>query len=68
MPTHTHYIRDALHYREVVERMVGVKRELWIGTADIKDVYVKKGRKVVPLLGVLASQLARGVNVRLIYA
>ena len=68
MPTNTHYICDELHYREVVERMVGVKRELWIGTADIKDVYVKKGRKAVPLLGVLASLLERGVNVRLIHA
>ena len=68
MPSNTHYICDDLHYREVVERMVGVKRELWIGTADIKDVYVKKGRKVVPLLGVRASLLERGVNVRLIHA
>lgn len=57
MPTNTHFISDELHYREVVERMVGVNRELWIGTADIKDVYVKKGRKTVPLLGVLASLL-----------
>lgn len=31
-------------------------------------MYVKKGRKVVPLLGMLASQLARGVDVRLIHA
>ncbi len=68
MHNNTHYICDELHYREVVERMVGVKRELWIGTADIKDVYVKKGRKAVPLLGVLASLLERGVNVRLIHA
>lgn len=66
--SNTHYISDELHYREVVERMVGVKRELWIGTADIKDVYVKKGRKALPLLGVLASLLERGVNVRLIHA
>lgn len=42
--------------------------ELWIGAADVKDVYVKKGWKEVPLLGMLASQLARGVDVRLIHA
>lgn len=34
----TQYISDAAHYREVVSRMVGVRRELWIGTADIKAV------------------------------
>lgn len=33
-----------------------------------KDVYVKKGRKEVPMLGMLASQLERGVDVRLIHA
>lgn len=31
-------------------------------------MYVKKGRKAVPLLGMLASQLERGVDVRLIHA
>ena len=31
-------------------------------------MYVKKGRKVVPLLGVLASLLERGVDMRLIHA
>lgn len=65
----TQYISDAAHYREVVSRMVGVRRELWIGTADIKDVYVKQGAgQGMPLLGVLAGLLQRGVNVRLIHA
>lgn len=33
-----------------------------------KDVYVKKGRKAVPLLEVLATLLEREVNVRLVHA
>lgn len=28
------YIRDELHYTEVVERIRQVERYLWIGTAD----------------------------------
>lgn len=32
--------------------MGAVKRELWVGTADIKDVYIQQGRgEAVPLLG-----------------
>lgn len=65
----TRYIADEAHYNEVLARMGEVKRELWVGTADIKDVYIKQGRgEAAPLLGVWAELLERGVNVRLIHA
>ena len=41
---------------------------MWIGTADIKDLYVKQGRYAVPFLEVLAELLQRDVEVRLIHA
>lgn len=48
----TQYIADEAHYKEVIARMGAVKRELWVGTADIKDVYIKQGRgEAAPLLG-----------------
>ncbi|MDD5951378.1 MAG: phospholipase D family protein [Bacteroidales bacterium] len=68
MSSLTQYIADDAHYREVVSRMAGVKRELWIGTADVKDLYIKRGKESVPLLALLAKLLERGVNVRLIHA
>ncbi len=61
----TSYISNEEHYTRVIKRMAGVKRVLWIGTADLKDVYMQGGR---PLLGLLAELLERGVNVRLIHA
>jgi phosphatidylserine/phosphatidylglycerophosphate/cardiolipin synthase-like enzyme len=45
-----------------------VKRLLWIGTADIKDLYVKKGNDTEPFLKILAELIKRGVEVRLIHA
>lgn len=64
----TRYIADEAHYNEVIARMGEVKRELWAGTADIKDVYIKQGRgEAAPLLGLWAELLERGVNVRLIH-
>ncbi len=64
----TKYISNEQHYSEVVARIANVRNTLWIGTADIKDLYVKQGSETVPLLGQIASLLKRGVCVRLIHA
>lgn len=44
------------------------RRFLWIGTADIKDLYVSKGNKMVPFLELLSDLLDKGVEIRLVYA
>ncbi len=62
------YVADVEHYNEVLARIAGVKSRLWIGTADIKDLYVKRGEKSVPFLGVIDRLLHKGVEVRLIHA
>ena len=65
----TTFISNSDHYSQVVERMQNVKKLLWIGTSDIKDLYVQgDGGSVIPLLGVLADLVRRGVEVRLIHA
>ena len=68
MPTFTKYIQNEEHYSEVISRIATVRETLWIGTADIKDVYVKQNGDSIPLLGQLAGLLKRGVGVRLIHA
>lgn len=35
------YIADTAHYNEVLSRVARIRHSLWIGTADIKDLYVK---------------------------
>ena len=35
------YITNTDHYKEVLSRVQSVKQTLWIGTADIKDLYVE---------------------------
>ena len=62
------YIQDEDHYGKVIEKAASVKKSLWIGTADIKDLHVKVGNTSEPFLGVLAELLKRGVEVRLIHA
>lgn len=68
MSSFTQYIADEQHYTEVISRIATVRKTLWIGTADIKDLYVKQGSVTIPLLGQLAGLLKRGIEVRLIHA
>ena len=58
------YLADASHFKEVIARVPDVHKTLWIGTADIKDLYV--GER--PFLGVLADLISKGREVRLIHA
>lgn len=64
----TRYIRDEEHYAEVLLRAREAKKTLWIGTADLKDVFVMRGKRARPFLGELAELIERGVSVRLIHA
>ena len=58
------YIADENHYKEVLSLVAKAKRTVWIGTADIKDLYVDDK----PFLALVASLLKKGVEVRLIHA
>lgn len=58
------YIQNEEHYKEVLSKASKVKEALWIGTADIKDLYVGDE----PFLGVLAELVKKGIDVRLIHA
>ena len=62
------YISRTDLYNRVLARIASVKRSLWIGTADIKDLYVKVGTGTKPFLAVLAQLVRMGVEVRLIHA
>lgn len=62
------FISDISHYDIVLNLATQAKSSLWIGTADIKDLYVIQGRVEKPFLGILAELIGRGVEVRLIHA
>lgn len=62
------YISNTDHCKEVLSRVQSVKHLLWIGTADIKDLYVEVGKEKKPFLALIALLILRGVKVRLIHA
>lgn len=62
------YISDREHYEKVIEKIRGAKSILWIGTADIKDLHISKGKDSEPFLSLLSRLLKAGVEIRLIHA
>ena len=62
------YIADRQHYTQVLARCEAVRHDLWIATADLKDLYVSRGPKAVPFLAIIDTLLRRGVDVRLLHA
>ncbi len=62
------YISNTNHYNEVLSRVQSVKHIFWIGTADIKDLYVEVGKEKMPFLALIAQLIRKGVEVRLIHA
>ena len=64
----TTLITDTAHYTSVLDLAAKAQRSLWIGTADIKDLYILQEKTEKPFLGVLADLLGKGVEVRLIHA
>ena len=49
------YVSNSAHYKEVLSRVQSVKHMLWIGTADIKDLYVEIGKEKKPFLALIAQ-------------
>ena len=62
------FISDTEHYSSVLDLVTKAREMVWIGTADIKDLYVVQGKMEKPFLGVLSDLIGKGVEVRLIHA
>ena len=62
------YVQNEQHYTLLADEASKVKHTLWIGTADLKDLYVKQGRLAVPFLALLDRKVKEGVSVRLLHA
>jgi len=52
----------------IQEKIPQTKKFLWIATADIKDLHVKKGSKMVPFLEILSDLIDKNILIRLIHA
>lgn len=61
-------LNEHIHQKIIVEMLPRTQRFLWIVTADIKDLHIRKGRRYVPLLSTLADMIEDGIAIRLFHA
>ena len=57
------YIKDEQHYTLLMDEIAKVKHTLWMGTADLKDLYVKLGNSSKPFLSLLEQKIRKGVSI-----
>ena len=62
------FISDIEHYDIVLNLAAKAHRTLWIGTADIKALYVIRNGVNLPFLAILSELIGKGVKIRLIHA
>ena len=62
------YITNEEHYKLLIDQVSKVKHTLWMGTADLKDLYIKKQNTAIPFLALLEQKVKQGVSIRLLHA
>lgn len=65
---HRLIFNEDIHSEVILEMVANAEEFVWIVTADIKDMHIKKGRRYVPFLDMLADLVSKGVSIRLIHA
>lgn len=61
-------LNEEIYRRVILEAVPEAKKFLWIVTADLKDMYVEKGRRHVPFIEIMRDLVEEGVAVRLMHA
>ncbi len=59
---------EEIYKKVLLEKVPAVKSFLWLATADLKDLHIKRGRKYIPFLQLISELLDKEVSVRLIHA
>lgn len=63
------YIQNRDHYLHITTGIIPkAKSSLWIATADIKDLYIKRNNDFVPFLALLSELVEREIPIRLLFA
>jgi phosphatidylserine/phosphatidylglycerophosphate/cardiolipin synthase-like enzyme len=57
-----------IYEKVIMEAALTAQRFLWLGTSDLKDMYVGQRGRMVPFLEKLSDLVSQGVAIRLIHA
>jgi phosphatidylserine/phosphatidylglycerophosphate/cardiolipin synthase-like enzyme len=56
-----------LHQRVILEGMLKAERFVWMATANLKDMHIKKAGRFRPILEVLEELALRGISFRIVH-
>ena len=68
METFSFITNREIYEKVILEAVPQSRRFLWVATADLKDLYAAKGRRMVPFLEILSDLVSAGVSIRLLHA
>ena len=57
-----------LHRVVIEEHLLSARAQVWIATADLKDMHIRSGRKFKPILDIFDSMAERGVSFRVVHS
>jgi phosphatidylserine/phosphatidylglycerophosphate/cardiolipin synthase-like enzyme len=57
-----------LHQAVIDDGVLQARQFVWIATADLKDMHVRRGQRFIPLLHVFDDMAQRGVQFRLVHS
>ncbi|MBI2266856.1 MAG: phospholipase D family protein [Armatimonadetes bacterium] len=59
---------EEIYEEVVVNGILLASRRIWIATANLKDLHIKRGRRYLPILEVFDALASSGVEIRLIHS
>ena len=59
---------EQIYEKLILQTIPKARKYIWIATADIKDMYVKNGKRMIPFLNILGDFIKEGILVRIIHA
>jgi phosphatidylserine/phosphatidylglycerophosphate/cardiolipin synthase-like enzyme len=59
---------EQIYEKLILHTIPKARKYIWIATADIKDMYVKNGKRMIPFLEILGDFIKEGILVRIIHA
>jgi phosphatidylserine/phosphatidylglycerophosphate/cardiolipin synthase-like enzyme len=63
------FITDTeIYHKVLIDEVPKAKAFLWLATSDLKDLYVGKGKRMVPFLETISDLIKKNVEIRLLHA
>ncbi|MFC1839765.1 phospholipase D-like domain-containing protein [Thermodesulfobacteriota bacterium] len=57
-----------LHDRVIEDAVLNARKFVWIGTANLKDMHIRRGKRYKPILDLFEQMAQKGVSFRIVHS